>query len=125
MGAIMIKAIAFTLYPVRDMKRAWDFHEETLGLRLASREVRDFEWVEYDLEGDTFAFTNFANAGIPGAATCRGIACEMQHLDKAGRWLRAKRERVRLAPLSSLVHLPAEILDSRDSAPPLRYAMEP
>ena len=69
----MIKAIAFTLYPVRDMKRAWDFHEETLGLRLASREVRDFEWVEYDLEGDTFALTNFANAGIPGAATVEAL----------------------------------------------------
>lgn len=81
----MINAIAFTFYPVRDMKRARAFHEETLGLRLARREVRDFEWVEFDLKRDAFAVTNFANTGIPGAATGTGIACEMQNLDEAGR----------------------------------------
>jgi hypothetical protein len=72
------------------MKRPRDFYEETLGLCLARREVRDFEWVEYDLEGDTFALTSLANAGIPGPATGGGFACDMQDLDEAGRWLSAK-----------------------------------
>jgi catechol 2,3-dioxygenase-like lactoylglutathione lyase family enzyme len=69
MGAIIIRAIAFAWYAVRDMKRARAFHEGTLGLRLARREVRDFELVEYDLEGQTF---------------------EKQNLDEAGHWHCAK-----------------------------------
>jgi catechol 2,3-dioxygenase-like lactoylglutathione lyase family enzyme len=44
----MIKHIPFTLYPVTDMARARRFYEEMLGLRLIRREVRQFEWVEYD-----------------------------------------------------------------------------
>ena len=50
----MIKAIAFTWYPVRDTKRARAFYEGTFGLRLARREARDFELGEYDLEDKTF-----------------------------------------------------------------------
>lgn len=43
----MIKSIAFTLYPARDLARARDFYERLLGLRLS----RDFggTWIEYDL----------------------------------------------------------------------------
>lgn len=31
----MVKHIAFTIYPVTDMKRVCRFYEETLGLRVA------------------------------------------------------------------------------------------
>ncbi len=86
----MIKAAAFTLYPVRDMKRARAFYEETLDPRLAWREVRDFESVECDLESNTFPLTNLANAGIPGTDRRGGFACEMKNLDEAGRRHRAK-----------------------------------
>ncbi len=54
----MIKAIAFTLYPIRGMKRTQALCAETLGHRLARREVRDFEWVDYDLAGGTFALSD-------------------------------------------------------------------
>lgn len=54
----MIKHIAFTMYPVKDMARARRFYEETLGLQLTRREASMFEWVEYDLDGETFALTD-------------------------------------------------------------------
>ena len=54
----MIKHIAFTMYPVTDMVRARRFYEDTLGLRLTRREASEFEWVEYDLDGGTFALTD-------------------------------------------------------------------
>ena len=54
----MIKHIAFTMYPVTDMVRARRFYEDTLGLRLTRCEASEFEWVEYDLDGGTFALTD-------------------------------------------------------------------
>jgi catechol 2,3-dioxygenase-like lactoylglutathione lyase family enzyme len=90
MGAILIKAAAFTLYPVRGMNRARAFYEEALGLPLAKREVRDLKSVEYDLEGNMFPLTNLAKAGIPGTDRRGGFACEMKNLDEAGRRHRAK-----------------------------------
>ena len=59
----MIKAIAFTLYPIRAMKRARAFCAETLGLLLPRHAVRDFEVVEYDLAGGTFALSDLADRG--------------------------------------------------------------
>ena len=61
----MIRHIAFTMYPVSDMARARRFYEETLGLRLTRREAHEFEWVEYDLDGGTFALTNLKEGGRP------------------------------------------------------------
>ncbi len=33
-GALMIKKIAFTMYPVQNMDRARQFYEKTLGLKV-------------------------------------------------------------------------------------------
>ena len=65
----MIKHIAFTMYPVTDMVRARRVYEDTLGLRLTRCEASEFEWVEYDLDGGTFALTDLKQGGAPSAET--------------------------------------------------------
>ena len=53
--------IAFTGYPVTDLKRARQFYEGTLGLK-ESRTFGDAAsaWVEYDIGPGTLAITNMA-----------------------------------------------------------------
>lgn len=46
----MFKKVAFTMYPVKDSKRARAFHEGTLGLTVRSHSESGV-WTEYDLPG--------------------------------------------------------------------------
>ena len=112
----MIKHIAFTMYPVTDMARARRFYEDTLGLRLTRREASEFEWVEYDLDGGTFALTDLKQGGAPSAETGGSIAFEVQNVDQVVKQLRAKGVRVKLEPLSTPVCRLAVILDSEGNA---------
>jgi predicted enzyme related to lactoylglutathione lyase len=121
----MIKHIAFTLYPVTDMARARRFYEETLGLRLTRREAREFEWIEYDLDGGTFALTNLTEGGAPSADAGGSIAFEVQNVDETVEQLRAKGVRVKLEPLSTPVCRLAVILDSEGNALTLHQVTQP
>ena len=121
----MIKHIAFTLYPVTDMARARRFYEDTLGLRLTRREVREFEWVEYDLDGGTFALTNVTGGGAPSADAGGSIAFEVENVDETVEQLRAKGVRVKLEPLSTPVCRLAVILDSEGNALTLHQVTQP
>jgi predicted enzyme related to lactoylglutathione lyase len=112
----MIKHIAFTMYPVADMARARRFYEETLGLRLTRREAREFEWVDYDLDGGTFALTDLKEGGAPSSEAGGSIAFEVQNVDQVVEQLRAKGVRVKLEPLSTPVCRLAVILDSEGNA---------
>ncbi len=51
-----IKKVAFSVYPVKDMARAREFYEKTLGLKPCD----DFDgrWQEYDIGGTTFAVSD-------------------------------------------------------------------
>jgi catechol 2,3-dioxygenase-like lactoylglutathione lyase family enzyme len=61
----MIRKVAFTLYPVRDMAAARAFYEGALG--LSSRAGETSPWVEYDLPGGgCFAITTVMPAHQPG-----------------------------------------------------------
>jgi predicted enzyme related to lactoylglutathione lyase len=120
----MIRHIAFTLYPVTDMARARRFYEETLDLRLTRREAREFEWVEYDLDGGTFALTNLTEGGAPSADAGGSIAFEVQNVDETVEQLRAKGVRVKLEPLSTPVCRLAVILDSEGNALTLHQATQ-
>lgn len=111
----MIKHIAFTLYPVTDMARARRFYEETLGLSLTRHEAQ-VEWVEYDLDGGTFALTNLKEGGAPSANAGGSIAFEVQNVDQVVEQLRAKGVRIKLEPLSTPVCRLAVILDSEGNA---------
>ena len=112
----MIKHIAFTMYPVTDMVRARRFYEDTLGLQLTRREAREFEWVEYDLDGGTFALTDLKEGGAPSAEAGGSIAFEVQNVDQIVEQLRAKGVRIKLEPLSTPVCRLAVILDSEGNA---------
>lgn len=60
----MLKKVAFTYYPVKDMAAARAFYEGNLGL---ATDAGDSPWVEYDLPGGgCFVITNVVPAE-PGA----------------------------------------------------------
>jgi len=55
-----ITAIAFTAYPVTDLKRARRFYEGALGLQMSSCFGDDnAAWVEYEIGPATLAISNF------------------------------------------------------------------
>ena len=78
---------AFFAYPVSDVSRARAFYEETL--RLPPADNFENQWVEYELEGVTFAITNMAKELQPGA---RGgfLAIEVDDLDASVAEMKAK-----------------------------------
>lgn len=78
----MLRKVAFTLYPIRDVARARAFYEQTLGLSLGSHGNRgDQWWLEYDLpEGGCLALTNFV-PDAPSDAAGGTIALEVADLD--------------------------------------------
>lgn len=87
----MLKKIAFVTYPIRDVSRARDFYENTLGLKLGLHGNQgDKWWIEYDLPGGgCVALTNFTE-GAPSASAGGQIAFEVENLDKLIADLRAK-----------------------------------
>lgn len=79
----MIKKVAFTMYPVKDLTRARDFYENTLGIKVGNiYEHKYGSWVEYDLpQGGCFALTNLAKDISPSATSGGSIAFEVEDLD--------------------------------------------
>jgi len=76
----MIRKVAFTLYPVKDMARARAFYEGTLGLTSSASEQSP--WVEYDLpEGGCFAITTVMPQHQPSASAGGVIALEVEDIE--------------------------------------------
>ncbi len=78
----MLKKVAFTMYPIRNVARARQFYEEALGLTPGLNGNRgDQWWIEYDLPGGgCLALTNFI-PDEPSAAAGGTIAFEVGDLD--------------------------------------------
>lgn len=116
----MIKSIAFTLYPARDLARARDFYERLLGLRLS----RDFggTWIEYDLGDGTFAVSTMVEGVTPSADAGGSIAFEVADVDGLVARLRDQGVRVKVAPFTTPVCRMAVILDSEGNALTLHQA---
>jgi predicted enzyme related to lactoylglutathione lyase len=78
----MLKKVAFTMYPVRDVARARRFYEEALGLTAGFNGHKgDQWWIEYDLPGGgCIALTNFI-PDEPSSAAGGTIAFEVEDLD--------------------------------------------
>jgi predicted enzyme related to lactoylglutathione lyase len=78
----MLKKVAFTMYPIRNVARARQFYEETLGLTAGlTGNKGDQWWIEYDLPGGgCVALTNFV-PDEPSAAAGGTIAFEVEDLD--------------------------------------------
>jgi predicted enzyme related to lactoylglutathione lyase len=87
---LMIKKVAFTMYPIEDVARARRFYEETLGLAVGMAGSHgDMHWIEYDLAGGgCLALTN-ASEGKP-SANGGTIALEVEDLDGLMEDLRRK-----------------------------------
>jgi extradiol dioxygenase family protein len=85
----MLKKIAFTMYPVKDMKRARKFYETTLKLIPGSISAEG-EWVEYDLPGGCFAITTLGKDVNPSANSGGGVAFEVENLDELVSQLKAE-----------------------------------
>ena len=77
----MLKKVAFTMFPVKDTKRARAFYEDTLHLIVGSHSDNDV-WTEYDLPGGgclaLFNHPDPNSAAAPGGAS---IAFEVEDLD--------------------------------------------
>ena len=79
----MLKKVAFTMYPIKDVPRARAFYEERLGLKIGAHGSQgDKWWIEYDLPGGgCLALTNFTDEQ-PSSGAGGTIAFEVEDLDK-------------------------------------------
>lgn len=113
----MIKSIAFTVYPVKEMERARRFYEDSLGLKLARlMEEGGQAWVEYDLPGGTFAITTFAEGISPSAEAGGSIGFEVDEIDALVTKLRGRGVIVKIEPFSTPVCRMAVVLDTEGNA---------
>lgn len=87
----MLRKVAFTMYPVKEVDRARDFYENKLGLKAGSVGNHDGQyWIEYDLpDGGCLALTNVTPAQ-PSEAAGGTVAFEVSDLDRFIADLKAK-----------------------------------
>jgi predicted enzyme related to lactoylglutathione lyase len=76
-----IKKIGFVGIPVRDIKRARDFYEDVLGLKV-SDEMMGGKWIEYGVGDDTLAIANVSDTWTPSDQGT-GAALEVEDFDEA------------------------------------------
>jgi len=101
-----ITEIAFTGYPVTDLKRAAQFYAGQLGLKEARRFGDDNKaWVEYDIGSATLAICNLAPAWKPSAGG-GGAGLEVDDFDETVRRLKQGGAKFLIEPMESpICHL--------------------
>lgn len=102
------KEIAFTVLPVRDVKRARDFY----GNQLALKETANWQdkWIEFDIGPGTLAITDGFEQLVPGAKGAM-VALELEDLSDTLKELEAKGVKLAMAPFDTPVCVGATILD--------------
>jgi predicted enzyme related to lactoylglutathione lyase len=111
----MFKKVAFTMYPVKDTKRARSFYERTLGLTVDKSSANGV-WTEYDLPGGG-CLALFATRDIQPAADAGGsVALEVDDLDAQIARLKAAAVRFKADMIHSPVCRMAVILDSEGNS---------
>ena len=76
-----IKNIAFVGIPVTDMKRAREFYEDVLGLRIADQ-MMGGQWIEYPVGDNTLAIANVGEQWTPSNEGT-AAAFEVENFDEA------------------------------------------
>ena len=76
-----IKNIAFVGIPVTDMKRAREFYEDVLGLKIADQ-MMGGQWIEYVVGDNTLAIANVGEQWTPSDEGT-AAAFEVENFDKA------------------------------------------
>jgi predicted enzyme related to lactoylglutathione lyase len=101
---ITVREIAFSGYPVTDLKRARDFYEGLLGLKVAQTfGESDHMWIEYDLAGATLAITNMAGDDWKPGADGGTVALEVEDFDDAVRQIKEAGVTITMGPYESPV----------------------
>jgi predicted enzyme related to lactoylglutathione lyase len=99
-----ILELAFTGYPVTDMKRARAFYEGVLKLEpTRSFENPNGEWIEYDVGPATFALSNMSKEEWKPSSDGPAVAFEVDDFDSAVGALRASNVKFVLEPFESPV----------------------
>ncbi|MEM9243221.1 MAG: VOC family protein [Pseudomonadota bacterium] len=112
----MIKKVAFTMYPVKDIQRVQNFYERTLGF-VVGHISDNGQWVEYDLPGGgCFAITTMAEGVEPHDSAGGSVAFEVDDLDQMVAELKEKGVTFKHDIFSSPVCRMAIILDSEGNA---------
>jgi predicted enzyme related to lactoylglutathione lyase len=107
-----IVEIAFTGYPVTDMRRARTFYEDVLKLESTRTfENGDRHWIEYDLGSSTFAISNMSSEDWKPSNDGPAIAFEVEDFDASVAELRANNVKFTLDPFETPVCMMAIVLD--------------
>jgi predicted enzyme related to lactoylglutathione lyase len=106
-----VTEIAFTGYPVTNIKRARQFYEEVLGLK-ATMVFGDEKasWIEYDIGPGTLAITNFAPDWKPSPGG-GSAALEVEDFEAATKTLKASAAVFHVQPMESPVCHMAVVAD--------------
>ena len=106
-----VTEIAFTGYPVTDIKRARQFYEEVLGLK-ATMVFEDgrMSWIEYDIGPGTLAISNFAPDWKPSPGG-GSAALEVDDFAAATKQLKASGVVFRVEPMETPVCHMAVVAD--------------
>jgi predicted enzyme related to lactoylglutathione lyase len=83
-----VTGLAFVGIPVTDMKRAREFYENVLGLKVGEV-MGDGQWVEYDLGNNTLAVASVGDVWRPSDQGT-GAALEVEKFDEAIKRLKAR-----------------------------------
>ena len=111
-----ITEIAFSYYPVTDLKRARQFYERTLGLKQGTTFGDENQgWIEYDIGPGTLAITNFASEWKP-SADGGGVGLEVENFDSAIAELKTAGTRFRVEPTETPVCFMAVVFDPDGNA---------
>jgi len=94
-----IKNIAFVGIPVTDMKRAREFYEGVLGLKIAD-EMMSGKWIEYAVGDETLAIANVGEQWTPSDQGT-GAAFEVEDFDDAIKRLKDRHARFAAEPFET------------------------
>jgi predicted enzyme related to lactoylglutathione lyase len=94
-----IKKIGFVGIPVTDLKRAREFYEDALGLRV-SDEMMGGKWIEYAIGDDTLAIANVSDTWTPSDQGT-GAALEVEDFDEAIKRLKDRHVRFAAEPFET------------------------
>jgi predicted enzyme related to lactoylglutathione lyase len=94
-----IKAIGFVGIPVTDVKRAREFYEGVLGLKV-SEEMMGVRWLEYVVGDDTLAIANVGEQWAPSDQGT-GAALEVEDFNDAIKRLKDRHVRFAAEPFET------------------------
>ena len=104
--------IAFTVYPVADLKRAREFYEGILGLKPGMvYEGNGMAWVEYEVGPGVLAL-GFGAKQFKPSADGGSVALEMENFEQAIRELKERGCRFVFEPVETPVCHMAAVFDS-------------